>query len=129
MPFRVFILPHGLVDALFLVHHLRLEVGTPLILLKDLNTNRGFATGTTLVVLHCRQHSLDVEIKSGEYATNTLCLPRINFLCLTPESCGLRCGLISNNGLYSNSFRFVRRQFPVQIAVPVGSDTLDPKRR
>jgi hypothetical protein len=81
---------------------LRLKVGAPLLLLRNLAPRHGLCNGTRMVLLNMSDRVLRVRIIGGEHDGDTAFIPRIS---LTPSN---------NNGQYA--FRLKRRQFPVRLA-------------
>ena len=58
-------------------HELRLRVGMPVVLLKDLNPVRGQAKGTRLIVKRASTFVLDAEIASGSHVGDRVLIPRV----------------------------------------------------
>jgi hypothetical protein len=81
---------------------LRLKVGCPLILLRNLAPKQGLCNGTRMVLLDMRSCVLQVRIIGGEHDGEIAFIPRIS---LIPSN---------NNGQYA--FRLRRRQFPIRLA-------------
>jgi hypothetical protein len=81
---------------------LRLKVGAPLLLLRNLAPRHGLCNGTRMVLLEMGDRVLRVRIIGGEHDGDIAFIPRIS---LTPSN---------NNGQYA--FRLKRRQFPVRLA-------------
>jgi ATP-dependent DNA helicase PIF1 len=81
-------------------HELRLKVGTPIILIRNLSTRNGLCNGTRLRVLALRPHYILAKVITGPNEGQEALLPRIN--CDSSESA------------LPSTLR--RRQFPVQIA-------------
>ncbi|XP_050290504.1 uncharacterized protein LOC126728763 [Quercus robur] len=80
-------------------HKLRLKVGLPIMLLRNLNQSNGLCNGTRLLVTQLSKWVLEVQIISGTHIGEKVCIPRI---VLSP----------------SNSkwpFVLKRRQFPVSV--------------
>ena len=82
-------------------HILYLKVGTPVILIRNLDRTKGLMNGTRLVVMACYRHYLQARVVNGSRAGTVVLIPRIN---LTPPD---------NK---STSICFVRRQFPIRLA-------------
>jgi len=80
-------------------HNLKLKVGCPLILLRNLNPTLGLCNGTRLKLLRCTPRLLSVEILNGSHKGQRSFIPRLD--------------LISNEGILP--FQMVRRQFPVRL--------------
>ena len=81
-------------------HILRLKIGAPLILIRNLNTKKGLCNGTRLQLLSYTPYLIRVKILNGSHEGEETHLPRIN--------------LTSNDS--DLPFELNRRQFPVQIA-------------
>jgi len=80
-------------------HKLCLKVGAIIMLLRNLNTDRGLCNGTRMVVTEMREHVIDAKVITGTAAGNTVFIPRID--------------LETDSGL---PFQLRRRQFPVKLA-------------
>ena len=81
-------------------HILRLKIGAPLILIRNIDTKKGLCNGTRLQLLSYTPYLIGVKILHGSHEGQETHLPRIN--------------LISNDD--DLPFELKRRQFPVQIA-------------
>ncbi len=81
-------------------HRLRLKVGAPIIMLRNLNQAKGLCNGTRLIARKLGARVLETEIIFGDNADTVVMIPRIV----------LRTG---ENNLY---FCFQWRQFPVRLA-------------
>ena len=84
------------------IAHLQLKIGCPIILLRNIDTNRGLCNGTRATVLETTNRVLSVRLLSGDHAGETALIPRIT---LTPSLTGIDCAI-----------KLARRQFPVQLA-------------
>jgi hypothetical protein len=84
-------------------HRLRLKVGMPLILLRNLNPSEGLSNGTKLRLERIHNHMIEAKIIGGDHNGNIVCLPRI---LLKPK-----------DGDYP--FQWTRRQFPVNVAFAI----------
>ena len=60
-------------------HELKLKIGAPVILLRNLNQSTGLCNGTRLRVARISQRVVECEILSGKYAGNMIMIPRIPF--------------------------------------------------
>ena len=58
-------------------HELRLRVGMPVVLLKDLNPVRGQAKGMRLIVKRASTFVLDAKIASGSHVGDRVLIPRV----------------------------------------------------
>ncbi|KAL3623920.1 hypothetical protein CASFOL_032736 [Castilleja foliolosa] len=81
-------------------HELHLKVGTPVMLLRNLNHSIGLCNGTRLVVTRLATHVLECKILTGAKSGEKVLLPRLN---LTPSDTKI-------------PFKFQRRQFPIMIS-------------
>lgn len=81
-------------------HTLRLKVGMPIILLRNMNASRGMMNGTRLVVEAFRKHSIQARILTGTCKNTSVIIPRIP---MAPTDS-------------RNPFKFTRRQLPIRPA-------------
>ncbi|KAJ3520762.1 hypothetical protein NMY22_g12605 [Coprinellus aureogranulatus] len=81
---------------------LRLKVGCPVILLRNLDPALGLCNGTRLVVVRMTDRVVEGRILGGAHDRELVFIPRIS---LTPS-----------DSIDSISFTFKRRQFPLQLA-------------
>ncbi len=79
---------------------LKLKVGVPIILLRNLNPSEGLCNGTRLICREFQSKVIDAEIITGSHIGKRVFIPRV---ILTP----------SNNDL---PFILKRRQFPIRVA-------------
>ena len=79
------------------LHHIKLKVGCPIMLLRNLDVSKGLCNGTRLKVLRLTNRFIEAEIIGSTSAP--VFIPRIN---LTPSDTGL-------------PFKFQRTQFPVRL--------------
>ena len=82
-------------------HELKLKVGAPIILLRNLNRAEGLMNGTRLIVKACLQYNIQAEIVTGARNGRVVLLPRMNLTCRDTQAL---------------SISFVRRQYPVRLA-------------
>jgi hypothetical protein len=80
------------------VAHLRLKVGCPVILLRNIDTKRGLCNGTWATVLQMSNRLLEIRLLTGDHSGETALIPRIT---LSPLLTGLDFAIKLN-----------RRQFP-----------------
>ena len=79
---------------------LRLKIGVPLMILRNLNPQQGLCNGTRCILLACTRRVLKVQIIRGQQNGDIHFIPRID--CIPEEE--------------SVGFQFRRRQFPVRLA-------------
>lgn len=80
---------------------LRLKIGCPLILLRNLQPAQGLCNGTRMTLLRAQSRVLEVRIMGGDHDGKIALIPRILMLPSTEEG---------------YTFQFKRRQFPVKLA-------------
>jgi ATP-dependent DNA helicase PIF1 len=61
-------------------HSLKLKIGCPLILLRNLDPEKGLCNGTRLICRSIRRNIIEVTIATGAFANTHHLIPRINFL-------------------------------------------------
>lgn len=81
---------------------LRLKIGCPLILLRNLSPSQGLCNGTRVTLLRMSRRILEVRIMGGSFDGKIALIPRI---AMVPSE---------KDGEFS--FSFQRRQFPVRLA-------------
>ncbi|KAF6136802.1 hypothetical protein GIB67_030087, partial [Kingdonia uniflora] len=62
---------------------LKLKVGCPIMLLRNLTPNNGLCNGTHLMVVQCATRIIEAKVLTGEHARNLVFIPRIS---LTPST-------------------------------------------
>ncbi|PWZ57558.1 ATP-dependent DNA helicase PIF1 [Zea mays] len=82
-------------------HVLKLKIGCPIILLRNIDPANGLCNGTRLVVRGFQRNSIDAEIVLGQHAGKRIFLPRIP-LCPSDEE--------------MFPFQFKRKQFTVRLS-------------
>ncbi|KAL4583975.1 hypothetical protein LXL04_008563 [Taraxacum kok-saghyz] len=82
-------------------HYLRLKVGCPVILLRNIDPSNGLCNGTRLICRAFQQNVIDAEIAVGQHAGKRVFLPRIP-LCPSDEE--------------MLPFKLKRKQFPVRLS-------------
>jgi hypothetical protein len=80
---------------------LKMKIGCPLILLRNLDPSHGLCNGTRLILLKASTHVLEVCIIGGDHDSESAFIPRIS---LYPTD------------TRDIAFKFRRRQFPVRLA-------------
>ncbi|PWZ40263.1 ATP-dependent DNA helicase PIF1 [Zea mays] len=90
-------------------HVLKLKIGCPVILLRNIDPANGLCNGTRLVVRGFQRNSIDAEIVLGQHAGKRIFLPRIP-LCPSDEE--------------MFPFQFKRKQFPIRLSFAMTSDSL-----
>ncbi|XP_045827331.1 ATP-dependent DNA helicase PIF1-like, partial [Trifolium pratense] len=81
-------------------HKLRLKVGVPVMLLRNLNQKLGLCNGTRLIITRLGKRALEGKIISGSNIGDQVFIPRFS---LTPSDVRI-------------PFKFQRRQFPIMIS-------------
>ncbi|XP_024990585.1 ATP-dependent DNA helicase PIF1-like [Cynara cardunculus var. scolymus] len=81
-------------------HYLRLKIGCPIILLRNIDPSNGLCNGTRLICRGFQQNAIDAEIAVGQHAGKRVFLPRIP---LCP----------SDDDMFP--FKLKRKQFPVRL--------------
>ena len=60
----------------FAPHELRLKVGIPIILPRNVSPALGLANGTRLVIMHLSRSAIQAKILTGSHVGNVGCIPR-----------------------------------------------------
>ncbi|XP_024964967.1 ATP-dependent DNA helicase PIF1-like [Cynara cardunculus var. scolymus] len=81
-------------------HYLRLKIGCPIILLRNIDPSNGLCNGTRLICRGFQQNAIDAEIVVGQQAGKRVFLPRIP---LCPSEYDMF------------PFKLKRKQFPVRL--------------
>ncbi|XP_057793359.1 uncharacterized protein LOC131009979 [Salvia miltiorrhiza] len=81
-------------------HEIYLKVGTPVMLLRNIDHANGLCNGTRLMITRLGRHVLEAKILTGENADQKILIPRMS---LTPADPRL-------------PFKFERRQFPIIVS-------------
>ncbi|TFY55103.1 hypothetical protein EVG20_g9444 [Dentipellis fragilis] len=93
---------HSLNSSGLPLAHLRLKLGCPLLLLRNLSPRRGLCNGSRVTLLRMSNRVLEVRLMGGEHDGEIAFIPRIT---LSPSD---------NNVDFA--IKLKRRQFPVQLA-------------
>lgn len=80
-------------------HELKLKVGTPVMLMRNLNQILGLCNGTRMIVTGCKKNSIECEIITGAHVGTKHLIPRID--------------MVPTDTIWP--FDFKRTQFPLQI--------------
>ena len=80
-------------------HNITLKVGVPVMLLRNIDHQRGLCNGTRLVISRLGDHVIEAKIKTGTHARKITYLPRMQ---LMPSDKRV-------------PFKFKRRQFPIAV--------------
>jgi len=83
----------------FAAHKLKLKIGVPIMLLRNLNQSLGMCNGTRLIVTNLGQNIIEAVIITGTHIGDKVYIPRIN---LTTKGCRW-------------PFVLCRRQFPIKV--------------
>jgi len=81
-------------------HKLRIKVGCPVILLRNIDAKEGLVNGARLIVKNVRRHSIECTFLTGDNEGKSVTLFRVD---LIPDDKNL-------------GFKMVRRQFPIRLA-------------
>lgn len=79
---------------------LKIKIGCPVMLLRNLDPNKGLCNGTRLIIIHAYRHLLEVMIIGGDHDGEKAFIPRIT---LKPTS-------------HDYPFTLKRRQFPIRLS-------------
>ncbi|XP_021974952.1 ATP-dependent DNA helicase PIF1-like [Helianthus annuus] len=82
-------------------HKLRLKIGCPIILLRNIDPSHGLCNGTRLICKGFQRNVIDAEIAVGQHAGKRVFLPRIP-LCLSEDD--------------MFPFKLKRKQFPIRLS-------------
>ncbi|XP_031098257.1 uncharacterized protein LOC116002294 [Ipomoea triloba] len=81
-------------------HYLTLKIGSPVMLLRNIDHSMGFCNGTRLIITRLSDHVVEAKIVTGHNAGHVVLIPRI--MSMTPTDTRL-------------PFKFQRRQFPLML--------------
>ncbi|KAF1870416.1 hypothetical protein Lal_00003622 [Lupinus albus] len=81
-------------------HKIKLKVGTPIMLLRNLDQSEGLCNGTRLVVTKMTNHVLEAKIMSGKNVGNIIFIP----------------GMSMSPSQTQWPFKLIRRQFPIIVS-------------
>jgi ATP-dependent DNA helicase PIF1 len=79
-------------------HELKIKIGTPVILIRNIDAKNGLANGTRLEILSVTNTILHLKITNGSHSGKTIILPRMD--------------LLTDEGI---EFTMKRRQFPIKV--------------
>src|SRR4051812_4787373 len=81
-------------------HRIKLKVGTPIMLMRNLDQSDGLCNGTRLIVTRLANHVIEAKIISGKNISNLFYIPRMS---MSPSE-----------SLWP--FKLIRRQFPIIVS-------------
>ncbi|XP_031121074.1 ATP-dependent DNA helicase PIF1-like [Ipomoea triloba] len=81
-------------------HSLTLKIGSPVMLLRNIDHSMGLCNGTRLIITRLSDHVVETKIVAGHNAGNVVLIPRMS---MTPTDTRL-------------PFKFQRRQFPLMLS-------------
>ncbi|XP_058746103.1 uncharacterized protein LOC131618973 [Vicia villosa] len=81
-------------------HRIRLKVGTPIMLMRNLDQSEGLCNGTRLIVTRLANHVIEAKIMSGKNIGNMFYIPRMS---VSPSESPW-------------PFKLIRRQFPIIVS-------------
>ncbi|KHN18086.1 ATP-dependent DNA helicase PIF1, partial [Glycine soja] len=79
---------------------IKLKVGSPIMLLRNLDQNEGLCNGTRLIITRLANHIIEAKIMSGKGQGNTVYIPRLS---MSPSQSPW-------------PFKLIRRQFPIIVS-------------
>jgi hypothetical protein len=84
------------------IAELRLKVGCPIILLRNIDPKRGLCNGTRATIINMSNRLIEIRLLTGDHAGEVALIPRIT---LSPSLTG-----------FDFTIKLNRRQFPIQLA-------------
>ena len=87
-------------------HKLKLKIGTPVMLMRNMNPHQGHCNGTKYIVTHLHDNIIEVVIANGAFAGNRLFVPRIP--------------IKPTDSTYP--FQMTRKQFPIRPCFAITSN-------
>ncbi|CAG8769860.1 11509_t:CDS:1, partial [Ambispora leptoticha] len=96
--FLNFLKPNGLPPS-----KLKLKIGYPIILLRNLAPHQSLCNGSQLIITRLNDHLIEAHILTGDYAGNSTFIPCISLISSASEL----------------PFKLKQRQFPIQLAFAI----------
>ncbi|XP_058775057.1 uncharacterized protein LOC131649304 [Vicia villosa] len=81
-------------------HHIKLKVGTPVMLMRNIDQSEGLCNGTRVMITKMANHVLEAKVMAGKGVGNTVYIPRMD---MSPSQSPW-------------PFKLSRRQFPVVVS-------------
>ena len=81
-------------------HWIKLKIGVPIMLLRNMDKSLGFCNGTHLIVSRLSDHVIEAVIISGNFIDEKILIPRMSIELFD----------------FKLLFRFQRRQFPIMLS-------------
>jgi len=78
-------------------HQLQLKVGSPVMLMRNLNPREGACNGTRLMITHISKRLITATIIGGEFHDGWIFIPRVSSLDLLLKSCVM---FFSNSNIF-----------------------------
>jgi len=81
-------------------HNIKLKVGSPIMLLRNLDQSKGLCNGTRLIITRLANHVISVRLITTNNNTNEVYIPRMS-MSLSQSPC---------------PFKLIKRQFPIMLS-------------